>query len=135
MKDRRHTFATDAVEVTWSKARCIHAAECVRRLGRVFQPGERPWIQLEHAGADEVARTIERCPTGALQYTRRDGAPNEAPPATNTVLVSRDGPTYLRGRIEVGTPEGELLLADSRVAICRCGHSRNRPFCDGSHEI
>jgi CDGSH-type Zn-finger protein len=99
----------------------------------VFRPGERPWILLERAGAGEVARVIECCPTGALQYTRRDGAPNEAPPAANTVLVARDGPTYLRGRIELRTPGGELLLADTRVAICRCGRSRHKPLCDNTH--
>ncbi len=133
MNDKRHEFGTDAIRVTWSKARCIHAAECVRRLGAVFRPGERPWIQLEHASADEVAEVVQHCPTGALQFERGDGGAAEAPAPANTVIVSRNGPTWVRGDIELCGPGGELLLRDTRIALCRCGLSRNKPFCDNAH--
>ncbi len=132
MKDKRHAFETDAIRVTWSKARCIHAAECVRRLGAVFRPGEKPWIQLEHGPADAVAEVVQRCPTGALQFERRDGGAAEVPAAHNTVLVSRDGPHIVQGALELHGPGGEVLT-DTRMALCRCGRSRNKPFCDNAH--
>ena len=135
MKDKRHAFETDAIEVTWSQRRCIHAAECVRRLPPVFQPGERPWIKLDRAQADAVAEVVERCPTGALQYARRDGGGQEIAAAQNLVLVSANGPIFLRGDIEVIAPDGSVLLKDTRVALCRCGASMNKPLCDNAHRI
>ena len=133
MNDKRHAFERDPITVTWSQRRCIHAAECVRRLPEVFRPGERPWIQLEPATADAVAEVVMRCPTGALQFTRSDGGALEAVPDANLVLVSPRGPLYLRGDLEVIAPDGSVLLHDTRVALCRCGMSANKPFCDNAH--
>ena len=133
MSDKLHGFNSDAITVTWSKRRCIHAAECVAGLPRVFQPGERPWIKLEHAAAEHVADIVRRCPTGALHYEPLDGATAEAPPESNTVRVTPNGPTYLYGDIEIRNEQDDVLLKDTRVALCRCGGSANKPFCDNSH--
>ena len=133
MQDKRHEFRNDAITVTWSPRRCIHVTECVARLPRVFQPGERPWVRVAAATADVIAATVERCPTGALQYQRHDGGAAEAPDARNSALVWRNGPIYLRGTLEIRTPEGELVLADTRIALCRCGSSANKPLCDDAH--
>lgn len=133
MKDKRHKFETDAIEVTWSSRRCIHAAECVRRLPAVFQPGEKPWIRLDAAAAERVAEVVTHCPTGALQFTRRDGQPGETVPETNLVVVSTNGPLYLHGEIQIIDAEGSVLLQDTRVALCRCGQSANKPLCDNAH--
>lgn len=133
MNDKRHAFETDAITVTWSKRRCIHAAECVRRLPAVFRPGEKPWVQLGGAPAERVAEVVMQCPTGALQFTRHDGGPAESPAATNEVRISPGGPLYLRGDIEVIAPDGSVLLRETRVALCRCGASGAKPLCDNSH--
>ena len=133
MSEKLHEFRTDAITVTWSGRRCIHAAVCVAGLPRVFRPGERPWIHAGESGADAVAGVVARCPTGALHFERHDGGAPEPVPDRNTVLVSRNGPTYLRGNLEVRTTEGEVLLRETRLALCRCGASRQKPFCDNSH--
>ena len=133
MKDKRHDYTNDAIRVEWSSTRCIHAAECVRRLPMTFRPGEKPWVRLEGAEAARVAGVVAHCPTGALHFERLDGGPAESPPAANTVLVSAHGPTFLRGDIELRTQEGEVLLRDTRVALCRCGASANKPLCDNAH--
>jgi hypothetical protein len=85
------------------------------------------------ASADEVAETITHCPTGALHFTRKDGGSPEMPNAVNTVSPSIDGPLFLRGEIVIQTPDGEVVLRDTRMALCRCGKSSNRPFCDDTH--
>jgi CDGSH-type Zn-finger protein len=74
-----------------------------------------------------------QCPTGALQFERRDGGPSEPVPEDNTVTVVPDGPLHLRGDIEITDPDGEMVLEDTRVALCRCGASQNKPLCDDSH--
>lgn len=131
--DRVHEFRGRNISVTWSRRRCIHAAECVMHLPTVFEPGRRPWVEVSQASEDAIARVVARCPTGALHYVRTDGGPPEVAPATNSVLVARNGPVYLRGDIELLDESGAYRLTDTRVALCRCGGSGNRPLCDGSH--
>jgi CDGSH-type Zn-finger protein len=80
-----------------------------------------------------VARVVMRCPTGALHYERSDEGEPEPVPAANTVLISRDGPLHLRGDIEVLDDSGAPRLRDTRVALCRCGFSKNKPLCDNAH--
>jgi CDGSH-type Zn-finger protein/uncharacterized Fe-S cluster protein YjdI len=131
--DRVHEFRGESVTVTWSRQRCIHAASCVMNLPRVFEPGRRPWIDLTGTPADVIARVVAHCPTGSLHFERTDGGEPEAAPDTNLARVTRDGPIYLHGAIELLDESGALRLADTRVALCRCGRSSNKPLCDGAH--
>ncbi len=133
MKERLHVFESPAITVTWSRKRCIHVAECVRGLPAVFKPGSVPWVEPSQAAADRVAEVVCRCPTGALHYERHDGGATEPVPVVNTVVPDPDGPFYLSGDIEVVAEDGAPLVRDTRIALCRCGASKNRPFCDGSH--
>jgi len=130
--DRLHEFRAEDIGITWSRRRCIHAAACVMGLPTVFEPGRRPWVDVTRAPADAIARVVARCPTGALHFTRKDGVA-EATPAANAVLLTRHGPLYLHGDIEVLDESAALRLADTRVALCRCGRSANKPLCDGAH--
>ena len=128
-----HRYEGEGIVVTYEARRCIHAAQCTHGLSAVFDPQRKPWVDAKAAPADAIARVIERCPTGALQYERRDGGPQEAPAAKNTVQVAADGPLYLRGRVRVNDAAGQPVARDTRVALCRCGQSAIKPFCDGSH--
>ena len=133
MSEKRHVFKSPAITVTWIRQRCIHVAECVRGLPAVFQPGRVPWVEPAQAGADRVAEVVRRCPTGALHYERHDGGAAEPAPEVNVVVPDPDGPLYLSGDIEVVAQGGTPVIRDTRIALCRCGASKNRPFCDGSH--
>ena len=131
--DRVHAFHAPGITVTWSRRRCTHAADCVMNLPTVFEPGRRPWVDASQASADAVARVVARCPTGALHFERQDGGAPEPTPAANTVMVARNGPIHLRGDVEVLDDAGQVRLRDTRVALCRCGQSRNKPLCDNAH--
>jgi len=133
MKDRLHVFESPAITVTWSRLRCNHVAECIRGLPVVFQPGRRPWVDPARAAVDRVAEVVCRCPTGALHYERHDGGAAEPVPAENVVTPMRHGPLHLRGDIRLVGEDGAELARDTRVALCRCGATRARPWCDGSH--
>ncbi|MDX1419413.1 MAG: CDGSH iron-sulfur domain-containing protein [Rubricoccaceae bacterium] len=128
------TYSADGVDVHYDARRCIHYAACVRGLPGVFDPDRRPWIDPAQARPEAVVEVVARCPTGALHATRTDGGRGETVPPANTVTVSPDGPLYVRGDVRVETPEGEVVLRDTRVAFCRCGRSKHKPFCDNSHE-
>jgi CDGSH-type Zn-finger protein/uncharacterized Fe-S cluster protein YjdI len=120
------------ITISYDVKRCIHAEECVRGLPRVFDPGRRVWVNATQANAGEIAKTVQRCPTGALHFRRTDGGMEEAIPRCNEVRITPDGPLYFRGELEIHTPTG--MLKETRAALCRCGASRNKPFCDNSHE-
>ncbi len=127
-----HRYEGRAGVVTYDAKRCIHAAECVRGLPAVFDPKSKPWVQPGATDADALAGVIHRCPTGALKLERTDGAA-EAIPATNTATVTRDGPTFLHGDFALMAHDDTVALRDTRMALCRCGASQNKPLCDGSH--
>jgi uncharacterized Fe-S cluster protein YjdI len=123
----------DGIEVRWEPKLCIHVANCIRALPGVFDPNSRPWINAGAASADEIAAVIETCPTGALSYTRTDGAPQETPNSPTKVQPRRNGPLFVRGDIEIVDAEGTVVRRVTRIALCRCGQSNNKPYCDLSH--
>lgn len=125
-------YRTDRITVEWRAERCIHSANCVRALPRVFDPRRRPWVDVEAADADDVARAVLRCPTGALAFVRHDGGPQEAPDAPTTLTPIRNGPLYVRGDVEVRGLDGRLIRRGTRVSLCRCGLARQMPFCDNT---
>lgn len=120
--------------VTYDVSRCIHAAVCVRALPAVFDPDRRPWIVPDAGGADAVARTVACCPTGALHAYRATGEPIEPPVAEATATAVADGPLYVHAHASVVRPDGTEVVRDTRLALCRCGLSGHKPFCDNSHQ-
>ena len=130
----RKDYRSEDITVTFDLGRCIHSAECIHHLPEVFDVEKRPWIQPGESDPDTVAEIVTRCPTGALQFVRKDGGSEEPVPRENIVIVERDGPLYVRGDIEIKEHDGTTLLEDTRIALCRCGDSRNKPFCDNSHK-
>ena len=128
----RH-YTDERIDVSYDATRCIHAGVCVRRLPAVFDTARRPWILPSGADADAIAVVVARCPTGALHATRLDGGPAEAIQAENTIVPMPNGPLYVRGQLHLRSPEIDVTLDDVRMALCRCGQSRNKPFCDNSH--
>lgn len=125
-------YKTEDVTVTYQPRRCTHVGECLRRAPKVFNTWEQPWVQVENGTVAEIVEAIERCPTGALHYERTDGGAQEQARPTNTVVVSRNGPYYVTGNLEIVMPDGSIL-SETRAALCRCGASENRPFCDNTH--
>jgi CDGSH-type Zn-finger protein/uncharacterized Fe-S cluster protein YjdI len=121
------------ISIQYDAKRCIHAAECAHGLPAVFDPQRKPWVDANGASPDEIVAVVARCPTGALHYTRHDGGPAEAVPAQNTIAVEANGPLLLRGDLAIMGTDGAVALTDTRLALCRCGASANKPFCDGSH--
>jgi uncharacterized Fe-S cluster protein YjdI len=126
-------YATEEIVVEWEPRLCYHSQNCVRSLPQVFDDSRRPWIKIDAATADEVEDAVARCPSGALR-TRRLGA---VPPKRQQPLelsASPDGPLLVTGGVRILDAEGTLLYEGERAALCRCGGSANKPFCDGTHK-
>ncbi len=127
-------YPGETAAVSWHGRLCIHIGECGRAQGDLFVDGRKPWCQPDVASDDEVEEVVLRCPTGALTYEFADGSRAETAYAVNTIQVAYNGPLFVRGDLDIeGAPENAPGLG-FRAALCRCGQSKNKPFCDNSHE-
>ena len=109
--------------------RCIHARFCVLGAPTVFKantPGE--WIFPDAMATDAVVRIAYACPSGAIQYSRKDGGSQEEAPPVNVANIRENGPLALRAPLRLAGVD-----IGFRATLCRCGASKNKPFCDGSH--
>ena len=134
MEKKILSYENEEINVSYDVKRCIHAAECVKGLPNVFDPDKKPWINPDNASAQDIAKTIEKCPTGALHYTLKKSDRSEKPSSKNRVKLTANGPVYFFGDLEVQDHEGNTVLNDTRFAFCRCGSSSNKPACDNSHK-
>jgi uncharacterized Fe-S cluster protein YjdI/CDGSH-type Zn-finger protein len=115
--------------VIYEGKKCIHARFCVTWGPKVFLAGvQGAWIAPDAMDADRVAEIAHACPSGAIRYRRKDGRPEEAPPPVNLLAVRESGPYAVRADIRL---DGKS--AHYRATLCRCGASKRKPFCDGSH--
>ncbi|MFI7552764.1 (4Fe-4S)-binding protein [Micromonospora sediminimaris] len=116
-----------SITVTFEARRCLHAAECVRGLPAVFDPGQRPWIRPDGAEAERLAEVVRRCPSGALRYEFADGGA-ESPDRPTQIRRDATGQLIVRGELRVDTPQG--VRAETRAVLCGCGRSQRQPYCD-----
>jgi len=123
----RKRYDGENITVTFDLKRCVHARNCWLTLPQVFDPSKRPWVSPDAAPAEDIAAMVRNCPSGALQIERKDGVVDEAPSGTNTAQIAENGPIRLKGDIQIN---GETM---PRATLCRCGLSKNKPFCDNSH--
>lgn len=119
------------VTIRFDAALCVHSRNCVLSHPEVFVPNVKgEWIYPDAAPADAVMRIALNCPSGAIRVTRNDeAATSEEPPVVNTLRVRENGPLAIEAELLLrGEPLGR-----ARGTLCRCGQSRTKPFCDGSH--
>ncbi len=126
-------YEAQDIAVSFDPRRCIHAAVCGTQLGAVFDINKRPWIQPDQAAVEDVVRVVEACPSGALTYERLDGGAQEIADPEVSVRVAPSGPLLVRGTVTLTGPSGEEIEVGPRVALCRCGASTKKPFCDNTH--
>lgn len=144
-RDLKHTpdgvanYPGAQITVHFNKLQCAAAEECSKGLPSVFRHGDavriamrRPWIQPDREDAERIIEVIRRCPSGALRYTREgETGPDHAEPPS--VRIRRNGPYEVRGQIPLRTSFWCEGATRQIYSLCRCGASKNKPFCDGSH--
>jgi CDGSH-type Zn-finger protein/uncharacterized Fe-S cluster protein YjdI len=133
MEKQIRNYTGEKIDVSYEARRCIHVAECIKRLHSVFDTSRRPWVLPDAASPDSVAATVVNCPSGALHFERKDGGEVEPIQEHNTIRLNKNGPLYVRGDFTITNGAGELVVNDTRAALCRCGGSANKPFCDNTH--
>lgn len=117
--------------IRFDARKCVHSRNCVLGRPDVFVPNVKgEWIHPEAASPDEIAALAANCPSGAISYERLDGGPNEPEPVVNVVHIRENGPLALHAPLTIAGADAGL-----RATLCRCGASKHKPYCDGSHTI
>ena len=134
MSDKKITkYPGKNVDVAWDSRLCIHIGECGYAKGELFVGGRDPWCQPDLVADDEVKEVVGRCPSGALTYDDKAAGDNEQAVDCNSVQVVYNGPLYIKGDLHVENAPEDMPGVRYRAALCRCGQSNNKPFCDNSH--
>jgi CDGSH-type Zn-finger protein len=131
-KNKRDTYKGKRITIFDNRGICAHAGYCTDELKSVFRMKEEPWIDPDGAAVEKIVATIRKCPSGALSYAI-DGVEAEPPQREPTITVTQDGPYAVTGGVELpGVTFGDGASKE-HYTLCRCGASKNKPFCDGSH--
>lgn len=109
---------------------CSHAGYCTDGLPKVFRMRTEPWIDPDGASLEEIIETIRKCPSGALSYTV-DNIKYDEYYVKEELELTENGPLLVKGSIKL--EDEDKPETDDHYALCKCGHSRNKPFCSGQH--
>jgi len=129
--DAAQPYRGKGITIHDNRALCAHAGICTDGLPGVFRLGHEPWIEADGADAAAAIAIVQRCPSGALSYSL-DGVPPPAGSGEHLITASANGPLFVNGSVELRA-EGARPRDPGRYALCRCGGSKNKPFCDGTH--
>ena len=131
-QDRRANYVGSQITIHDNRGICAHAGVCTDNLKAVFKMGEEPWIDPDGATVQEITETIKQCPSGALSFTI-DATEYRDQDRQPMVTVTKDGPYAVTGGIELLDQPMGKGASPEHYALCRCGGSKNKPFCDGTH--
>ena len=154
---RNRQYTNGEITVFWIPSKCIHATTCFRELIEVFNPGRRPWVNLEGASTRKIAEVVNKCPTQALEWkqnsklteaeklAQRQAPGSEENPETlsesgagtrikpASVRIMKDGPIVVEGHFAIVDTNDKPLKPAMMTSFCRCGSSMSMPYCDGRH--
>ncbi|MEL6523418.1 MAG: CDGSH iron-sulfur domain-containing protein [Pseudomonadota bacterium] len=129
-----YTGTVDGVDVTisYTPVLCTHAAQCQARAVAVFNPKEKPWIQPEKGALPDILDVIAACPSGALRMSINGTEPQHMTTGDISLTIEKDGPYHVTNVVLDAEFNG-VGASRAKYSLCRCGLSKNKPFCDGSH--
>jgi uncharacterized Fe-S cluster protein YjdI len=132
------TYKGADFEVLWHPAQCIHSTVCWKGLRPVFDPFRKPWVVLENGEREQIKTQVLACPSGALKWAETlSSAPNTEstmPESLVHIEPAANGPLLVKGEFLIVHADGRREYRENNTALCRCGASANKPFCDGSHK-
>lgn len=140
--DRRDTYVGQQVTILDNRGTCQHSGYCTDRLATAFHLGEEPFVSPSGGRMDEIIRAVRDCPSGALSYAIDGREAREQVDYDDqrelAIEVTKDGPYRVTGGVPLADGEGNAEPRNDgasfeHYALCRCGHSQNKPFCTGMH--
>lgn len=134
IEDKLKDYFGKDITVHFNLAVCSHIGTCLNNLPEVFNLKKKPWIMADNAPVEKVIDTIKKCPSGALSYTV-DGVTYRNFNEKKEIIIKKNGPLQVFGGIELKDDQGSKPQIENQYELCRCGFSKNKPFCDGTHRF
>lgn len=140
MKSVTKKYTNGEVTIVWQNELCIHSCICWKEatgLPEVFNPAERPWIKPDASVTNKIIEQVKKCPSGALTYYMNQESDTQQEQTTtieNIIEVAPNGPLMVYGNITIKDKDGQETKKHKVTALCRCGASANKPYCDGAHK-
>lgn len=131
-KDTILTYEGKEITIHYNRLLCSHAAECGKRQKAAFDSSRKPWIIADNASKEGLMEVVKACPSGALRYSLPGGDPQHDQGNDKGIKVEKDGPYRVTG-IPLASPRLAKGAHPEKYVLCRCGASKNKPYCDGSH--
>ncbi len=131
IKDISKEYQGEDLIIVWQPKKCIHSEKCWRGLPEVFRYGQKPWVVPDGATTGSIVNQIDQCPSGALSYKMK----NKETQTKSTMVkinLAENGPLLVKGNVEITLKDG-TIKEEKNTALCRCGASSNKPYCDGTH--
>jgi CDGSH-type Zn-finger protein len=132
LPDKRDEYRGQRITIHDNRGLCAHAATCTDGLKSVFRLKQEPWIDPDGADVDAVVATVRSCPSGALSYSL-EGVEHRDAGGEPMILIVPNGPYAVRGGARLERAEMGDGASRDHFTLCRCGQSKNKPFCDGAH--
>ncbi|WP_282121723.1 (4Fe-4S)-binding protein [Algibacter mikhailovii] len=126
-------YSNGETTVVWEAEKCIHSAICAKGLPEVFRPKLRPWIKIDASKTETIIDQVKQCPSGALRFYMNAKEDKTAEMLDTKVEVLENGPLLVYGTLQVVAKDGSSETKNKTTAFCRCGASKNKPYCDGAH--
>lgn len=129
-------YTNGTITIVWKPGVCIHSGICVRGLPQVFNTSLKPWINMQQATTEQLIAQVNQCPSGALSFYHNDEQDDltiQVDAETKLEAVP-NGPLLVYGNVLIKDAYGHETRKNKVTAFCRCGHSGNKPFCDGTHK-
>ena len=126
-------YTGENITVHYNLGVCSHDGSCVRGLPSVFNINNRPWINPDKDDTEKIIEVIRRCPSGALSYTLIGTKHVDYYEGEPKIKVARKGPLEIYGGVILKDDQGTKPETYNHYTLCRCGFSKNKPFCDGKH--
>ena len=130
--DHRDNYDGDKITIHDNRGICAHAGYCTDSLPSVFKLGTEPWIDPNGASREDIIGVTGKCPSGALSYSM-DNNEHGDNDVESKIFVAPHGPYIVTGGPELLDTEIGEGVSTEHFTICRCGGSKNKPFCDGTH--
>ena len=130
--DKMDNYEGESLTIHDNRGVCSHKGNCTDNAPKVFRMKTEPWIDPDEQDADETAKVIETCPSGALSYTK-DGVLHKDLDREPGITIMSKASYYVVGGIEFKDDDGNKPESKEHYTLCRCGQSKNKPFCSGQH--
>ena len=126
-------YSNDDITVLWKPKTCIHAKHCWKDLIQVFNPKNKPWVNMDGATTARIKKQVAACPSGALSYESNIKEDFEGAYTETKIEAMENGPLLVYGTLHITNSDGSTEVKNKTTAFCRCGASNNKPYCDGAH--